>query len=203
MRTKRRKRDATSAASDLTPMIDVVFQLLIFFILCTRFRVEEPSFELDLPKEEGIQDNRTVPREAVTIYCQWDPELGGNSYVVAIEARGRMAVPGTFARLEDLVIFGNDGNAAIIRKKAAYKQMHDNLVLAIEQYIGRSGANIEKLEVSFARNAVEGARSGTAPWLFVSAAVDAAAAINEARAARGDAALPLTFKFSDSLRQYG
>ena len=203
MRTKRRKRDASSAAADLTPMIDVVFQLLIFFILCTRFREPQESLDVELPKTDGLEQNTTIPTEALTIYCVWDADTGANSYVLGIEARGRIVVSGGFARIEDVLILSRDTNAVVAAKKAAYKQMHESLVAAIESYIVRSGAGIEKIEISFARDPVVGASSGTAPWLFVSAALDAAAGLNKQRKAQGLPVLPVNFKFSDSLRQYG
>jgi biopolymer transport protein ExbD len=202
MRTKRRKRAATSAAADLTPMIDVVFQLLIFFILCTRFRDTERSFEVQLPKDQGPNTNHTIPKEALTVYCQWDEELGGNSYTLAIDARGRMPVAGSFATLSELVIFGSDGNATVAQKRARYTAMHNNLVSAMESYIQRSGADIASIEIAFAKDPVAGARSGTAPWLFVASAIDAAAKLNKARQAAGQDELPVNFKFSDSLRRY-
>ena len=73
---------------------------------------------------------------------------------------------------------------------------------AAESYISNSGAKIEKLEISFAVNAMEGATSGTAPWMFVSLAIDAAAQVNKNRAASGLEELSVTFKFADSLGSY-
>ena len=37
---------------DVTPMIDVVFQLLLFFVVSTTF-VESPGFEVDLPRSSA------------------------------------------------------------------------------------------------------------------------------------------------------
>ncbi|MHC4841980.1 MAG: ExbD/TolR family protein, partial [Planctomycetota bacterium] len=37
-RKKKKRENDAKASPDLTPMIDVTFQLLIFFILCTRFK---------------------------------------------------------------------------------------------------------------------------------------------------------------------
>ncbi len=46
-----------AASSDtelkMTPMIDVVFQLLIFFLVGTKFRVPEGELEAYLPRDEG------------------------------------------------------------------------------------------------------------------------------------------------------
>jgi biopolymer transport protein ExbD len=199
-RKKRRRED--KAAPDLTPMIDVTFQLLIFFILVTRFKTEERDHRADLPKQEGMDDNPAPPREQVTIYCQWDASAGTNSYVVALDARGRVPVPESYAALDDLVIFPSDNAEGVIRKKQRYKGIFDNLVQSIEDYITRSGARVEKIEISFAVNAADGARSGTAPWMFVSLALDAATRVNMNREQAGKSELPVTFKFADALGAY-
>ncbi|MBE7493241.1 MAG: biopolymer transporter ExbD [Planctomycetes bacterium] len=203
MARKRRKRQEDSAKADLTPMIDVTFQLLIFFILCTRFKVEERNHRADLPLNEGLNTSPSVPKEQITIYCNWDPATQVNDYVVAIGARGRKPVDQSRAGLKDMVIFPNDGNAAIRDKKILYSQVFNNLVKAVEDYIVRSGAKIEKLEISFAKDATQGVKSGTAPWMFVSLAIDASARVNANRKAAGKEELTVTFKFADGLGKHG
>jgi biopolymer transport protein ExbD len=201
-RKDRRRSQDDKASPDLTPMIDVTFQLLIFFILCTRFRVDESDMRVELPLEEGMEDKSSVPKEQITVYCVWDSEAQANRYVVAIDARGRKPVENSYATLEQMVIFPSDNQAQIRQKKAHYELVCTSLVDAVEGYIERSGANIEKIEVSFAKDAAVGARSGTAPWMFVSTAVDAATIVNQHRAVANKPALPLTFKFADSLGVY-
>ncbi|MBZ0135898.1 MAG: biopolymer transporter ExbD [Planctomycetes bacterium] len=199
----RRKRSRDNAMPDLTPMIDVTFQLLIFFILVTRFKVDERDFRTELPRDEGsVRQESRVPKEQLTIYCNWDEAQGANSYVIGIDARGRKPVADSFARLEDLVIFAHDSNDTILLKKQRYKRMFETLVASAEKYISTSGANIEKIEIAFAKNSAEGAVSGTAPWMFVSTAIDAAAGINERRVEAGEPKLDLTFKFTDALGVY-
>ena len=198
----RRKRARDKAAPDLTPMIDVTFQLLIFFILCTRFATPEEFHRADLPKDEGNNPDITPPKEQLTIYCNWDEETGANSYVVAIAARGRKPVENSYARLQEIVIYPNDGNAAILQKKERYKVMFNALVDSAERYIRASGANIEKIEIAFAKDSSEGASSGTAPWMFVSAALDASVQINQNREDQGLDKLPVNFKFVDALGRY-
>jgi biopolymer transport protein ExbD len=202
-RKRKSKRSEDKASPDLTPMIDVTFQLLIFFIICTRFKVEERNHQVQLPKDEGLQSQPSVPKEQITIYCMWDPAQLSHSYVVAIDARGRVPVENSFATLDQLVIFPGDNSAAIRAKKDLYRQIFDNVVNATESYINKAGADrIEKLEISFAVNAMEGATSGTAPWMFVSLAIDASAEINKHRVASSLEPLTVTFKFADSLGAY-
>lgn len=199
MRT-RRKRERDNASPDLTPMIDVTFQLLIFFILCTRFASLEKHHRADLPDEMGERSEPSPPKETLTIYCNWDSELRANSYVVAIGARGRRPVENTFARLEELVIFPGDANAVVAQKRDRYRAMHNSLVDSVERYINASGARIELIEIAFAKDSAAGARSGTAPWMFVSGAIDAAAAINKTRPETEQ--LRVAFKFTDASGRY-
>ncbi len=196
MRRRKRNKD-DDAKFDLTPMIDCVFQLLIFFIVCTRFKMDERNHRADLPTDEGLANTPAVPKEQVTIYCQWDGQQ--NEYVVALAARNRQVVPDSRMGLLDLVIFPSDGAAAIREKKARYAHVYTQLVDKLQAYIQNTGAKIEKLEISFAKDAVQGAKSGTAPWCFVSLAIDAANRLNNLREAEGKEKLPVAFKFADSL----
>ena len=198
----RRKRARDKATPDLTPMIDVTFQLLIFFILCTRFIQDEEFHRADLPQDEGDDFELRPPKEQLTIYCNWDDETGANSYVIAIDARGRKPVHNTYARLQDIVIYPSDSNAEIALKKERYSVMFHALVDSIESYIRNSGAKIEKLEIAFAKDSAAGASSGTAPWMFVSAALDVAVEINDRREGAGLEKLGVTFKFTDALDRY-
>ena len=190
-RRPRRRREEEKAVPDLTPMIDVTFQLLIFFILCTRFRVDENNMRVNLPANEGeIKSDNPLPKEQLTIYCVWDEAAQANRYVVAIDARGRQPVENSYSRLDEMLIFPSDNQAQIREKKARYELVCNSLVDAIEKYIDRSGAKIEKVEISFAKDATVGVRSGTAPWMFVSTAVDAATIVNQHREAASQSPTP-------------
>ena len=50
---KKRRDEKVKVAPPLTPMIDVTFQLLIFFMLTTTFRQAEGQIPATLPKESG------------------------------------------------------------------------------------------------------------------------------------------------------
>jgi biopolymer transport protein ExbD len=56
MRFRRRadRQQRTKATVDLTPLIDVVFQLLIFFMLSATF-VVQTSIPIEMPRAEGAQ----------------------------------------------------------------------------------------------------------------------------------------------------
>ncbi|GJM22280.1 MAG: hypothetical protein DHS20C15_21950 [Planctomycetota bacterium] len=49
----RKKAEIEDVPLDLTPMIDVVFLLLIFFIVTIKFKVLEGKLVTELPKDEG------------------------------------------------------------------------------------------------------------------------------------------------------
>ncbi len=63
---------------NLTPMIDVVFLLIIFFMVATKFTEIEKNIELDLPQVAGI--GPTAPPAlplAVTLFADGRIELDG------------------------------------------------------------------------------------------------------------------------------
>lgn len=60
----RRRSLATNAAIDLTPMVDVVFLLIIFFMLTTTFITVESGLPVDLPQ---AQTAITSPSELPTV----------------------------------------------------------------------------------------------------------------------------------------
>ena len=64
MRLPRRPR-AAGFSINLTPMIDVVFNLLIFFMLATRFADMERQFDVQLPTAGSAQPLTNPPDEIV------------------------------------------------------------------------------------------------------------------------------------------
>ena len=81
MARRRRHPEPASTELNLTSMIDVVFQLLIYFIVGTSFAMGEQSYRMDLPERKG----------ASTI----DPlELDDEPVTVDVLGEGRITVPG-------------------------------------------------------------------------------------------------------------
>ena len=62
-----KKRSREAAAPDITPMIDVVFLLLIFFMVSTVFKKDEMALLLNLPKTEK---GESAQQEQKTIYIE-------------------------------------------------------------------------------------------------------------------------------------
>ncbi len=61
-----KKRSRESSGIDLTPLIDVVFTLLAFFMVSTVFRKDELALLLSLPKTT-TGESKQEQRESVTI----------------------------------------------------------------------------------------------------------------------------------------
>jgi hypothetical protein len=75
-----RKVEIGEMAIDMTPMIDCVFQLLIFFVLTNKFIEQEGELRSYLPKNRGLQPTvaTSVDLANVTIFLGWegDSETG-------------------------------------------------------------------------------------------------------------------------------
>lgn len=80
MAKKKKKKAAkpTEAEADLTPMIDVTFLLLIFFVLNLKFKVEEGEIESFLPKDKGqASGTPQIDLAEVRVKLLWY-DLGGS-----------------------------------------------------------------------------------------------------------------------------
>ena len=76
---------------NLTPMIDVVFLLIIFFMVATKFSELEQNIELEVPEVARAGANRTpaTPR-TVAVYEDGHIELDGQQATLQ-ELRSRLA----------------------------------------------------------------------------------------------------------------
>jgi len=63
--------------TDLTPLIDVIFQLLVFFILTSSFLL--PHLKLSLPEAEQNAEQRNPPRLVLSIDAQGHYFLNQNA----------------------------------------------------------------------------------------------------------------------------
>jgi len=71
MAKKKTKRDLDEEnkpmKADMTPMIDVTFQLLIFFMLTIKFKTLEGKLAAYLPKDVGVNTTQAEPKEKIEI----------------------------------------------------------------------------------------------------------------------------------------
>lgn len=79
---KFKRKLETRAVVDLVPMIDVVFQLILFFLVSTTFAVL-PGISLDLPSSKTAEATRT---NGITISVGATGVIAVNSEIVPIEA---------------------------------------------------------------------------------------------------------------------
>ena len=107
---------------DMTPMIDCVFQLLIFFLLSSSFMT--PALNLKLPRARADQPNPAIP---ITVSLDADQRIHVNKELVAKENLGPL-LTAEFVRL--------DKREAIVRahKGLAYEKVFD--VIKIIQRAG-------------------------------------------------------------------
>lgn len=85
MAAKLKKQNAASSLS-ITPLIDVVFLLLIFFLVSSRFAEEERELELNLPSVSEALPATAQPQELV----------------VNIDREGKFFIEGGFRLIEQV-----------------------------------------------------------------------------------------------------
>lgn len=78
MGLRARRRNRGGAVVDLTPLIDVVFQLLIFFLLTTTFE-NNPSFRVKLPKANNADVKQEPKSVTVTVTAAGTIEIDGQA----------------------------------------------------------------------------------------------------------------------------
>lgn len=82
MRVKSQKYEITEC--DLTPMIDMVFQLIAFFMVLLNFEQTEANDRVVLPKSVLVKPPEEVLKFPITLHVTQDGEivLGGDTYTV-------------------------------------------------------------------------------------------------------------------------
>jgi biopolymer transport protein ExbD len=80
------RRSTTFGAVTMTPLIDVVFNLLIFFLVASRFAEEERELDVNLPNVTEALPTTAQP----------------NEIVINIDRQGRYFIDGNFRQLEQV-----------------------------------------------------------------------------------------------------
>ena len=83
MRLKSR-RNRINSNVDMTPMIDIVFQLIVFFLVSTTFAVV-PGFKLNLPQSRTAEGTSV---QGITIYAEKNGVMFFNDIEVSMETLG-------------------------------------------------------------------------------------------------------------------
>ena len=80
------KRTSAISSLSITPLIDVVFLLLIFFLVATRFEQQERELDVSLPSVSQALPSSVQPEELV----------------VNIDRQGRYFIDGAFRQVEQV-----------------------------------------------------------------------------------------------------
>lgn len=172
---KRQPREITPVDFDMTPMIDVTFQLLIFFILTMKVIPRERQAAAYLPEDEGPAPMEAEAKEQLTLRLFWNNgemiyEI--NTKFGNTEGKGPRAVhAGTMA---DLMNGRNDPGAS------EYKRISGELYDTIVALAGKV-PKAEKIEIAMDQKTKESSRlhiEETSPWGFVTLALDVCTKIN-------------------------
>lgn len=66
-----RRRAPHSVQVNMTPMIDVVFLLIVFFMLVSRIASEEVAQEVDLPEVVSVEAEDELPPQRIVVNLLW------------------------------------------------------------------------------------------------------------------------------------
>lgn len=120
MASRQKATDEEAGAIDLTPMLDVVFIMLIFFIVTASF-IKEPGIEVDRPDATTLTDVKTP----ILIAISSDDEVWINKTEVDIRQLKR--------QIEALLVETPRGKIVIqADKKASIKTMTEVAKMARE-----------------------------------------------------------------------
>lgn len=136
---------------NMTPMIDVVFQLLVFFLVSMKFKTLDMKIEADLPKDVGPSPEIVPRNDPVKLVARLDRPSDGQARV-KLDGRilGSTDDAATWQRLETLTAevrarhLANGGDPDVIQAEvdAAPLVASANVIRAIDTF---TGANIVKI----------------------------------------------------------
>jgi biopolymer transport protein ExbD len=121
------RKTTQTVGVDITPLLDVVFQLLLFFILTSA--LVQPSIELDLPESE--QSSETLEAELV-ISADKEGQVFFNDRIIEqedIEAALRSFAAqnsngNVILRVDSAAAYGNFFSILDASRKAGIKNLH-------------------------------------------------------------------------------
>jgi len=128
----RRAKRRVGIRIDMTPMVDVAFLLLIFFMVTTVFR-RPLAMEMNLPEKDAVV--KIKESNVMTVYIQQD-----GSMVYDVGKRGLQ--PLSWDELRESLVLENDYNPELVilvkvDRKAKYNYMVNMLDTLDEARLGR------------------------------------------------------------------
>ena len=133
---KRRSRLASKIDINMTPMIDVVFQLLTFFMLTLKTVIVEGDFNIKMPLGASAGAAEDIPLPPLTVRMEATPEGGlagvrlGERGMVGPELLGELAA--TEAAIESALAAALTDPAGLARARQARQTAIDTLVATIQ-----------------------------------------------------------------------
>jgi hypothetical protein len=146
-------------------------------------------------RDEGKAEPPPVPKEQITVFLTYDTMASASSFVVAIDARGRKPIEDSRATTGEVIL--DAGLPAEKRKEIERKrkQIIDNIAKAVEDYIIKSGADIEEVEIVGPTIPDDSRVNDSAPWVFSDMAWLAVKQVNTNRDKQGLKALKIVMPF--------
>jgi biopolymer transport protein ExbD len=148
----RRQADFSAVKLDMTPMIDVVFQLIIFFMLVTDMTQQDLA-ELVLPiAEMAVKDETEEGRMVVNLFKDGSIEIKRKKYATLDDMEAVAAMRRYLAREVEMGAKEEDGTserALLIRADETTEFKHIQKLMRI---CGENGIRIYKIHLAAAQN---------------------------------------------------
>jgi biopolymer transport protein ExbD len=150
----KRTSDDARIPIDITPLIDIVFQLLSFFVMTLRIVAQEGDFDIKMPLAARAAESSRDPFPPIKIQLA----AGTDGSCADIIVNGRSFGAGGFAALHkevaDLVREGSLDASAEIELNCDYNLKYENVIRVITAVSGERQPNgdilkmIEKIKFS-------------------------------------------------------
>ena len=131
---------------DMTPMIDVTFQLIIFFICTIKFKTLEGKLETQLPKDVGVNSSPVDQLlDKIEIYIVVDKSMP-DGVAVIMNGRKMPNMPTLVAELKRQLAVSPDVKATLYPQKGV---VYSQVVHVVDQCIKANLLDITFAGVSF------------------------------------------------------
>ena len=191
MSLAKRKREDRGVDADLMPMIDVTFQLLIFFIVTMKIRQIEVHEKAQLPDNQGVRPNPGEDKDFILVRLFWQD--GNMTYEVNAKHGN------TEGKSPNAIHAG--GLRALIESRSDPNQIHYKAIFEkLYRRVQRFSAiydKAESFEIAFSSDTQRSSREQidtTAPWGYVTLVLDVLTKFNYDREQKGERPFSVTFK---------
>lgn len=147
---RRNEQKAEKIEPQMAPMIDVVFQLLIFFMLTLKIVKEEGDFNINMPISGAASAASEIPLD-IKVYMSANPD--GTLSAVNLGERQFPASPQVFDRLNSSIIglVGRPGSSynddVEVTIEYDYNLHYNNVVQAVSAATGKVVGGVPQIYV--------------------------------------------------------